>query len=121
MLFAFLNPMQHKGEVIENAVRESGYSITRLADKLGKSRRWVYQIFEKPNVSMEYILLIGRAIHHDFSNDIKGLKEYRQSTQADTWHDPSGEFFTDGEKAEYWKNKYLILLEEYNKLLAKKF
>lgn len=112
--------MQHKGEVIEKAVRESGYSITRLAAKLGKSRRWVYQIFDKPNVSMEYVLQIGNAIHHDFSTEVKGLREYRQSTQADNWNDPSGEFFTDGEKAEYWKNKYLVLLEEYNKLLSSK-
>lgn len=112
--------MQHKGEVIQKAVKESGYSITRLAVKLGKSRRWVYQIFEKPNVSLEYILQIGRAIHHDFSNDIKGLKEYKQSTQIDTWHDSFGEFLTDAEKAEYWKNKYLILLEEHNRVLAQK-
>jgi len=110
--------MQHKGEIVEKAVRESGYSITRLAKKLGKSRRWVYQIFERPNVSMDYIIEIGRAIHYDFSSDIKGLREYRQSETLQKWVDPEGEFFTEAEKAEYWKNKYLLLLEKYNELLT---
>ena len=111
--------MQHKGELIEKAVRESGYSITRLAKRLGKSRRWMYQIFEKPNVSMDYVLQIGKVIHHDFSSEIKGLREYRQSETPQKWDDPEGEFLTDKEKAEYWKNKYLLLLEKYNDLLTR--
>lgn len=113
-MFAYLNDMQHKGEVIEKAVRESGYSITRLSKKMGKSRRWVYQIFEKPNVSMEYILEFGKAIHHDFSGEIKGMKEYRNSANIQSWVDPEGEYMTDAQRAEYWKNKYLKLLERYN-------
>lgn len=111
--------MQHKGEIIENAVRESGYSITRLADKLGKSRRWVYQIFERPNVPINYVLDIGRAIHHDFSSEIRELGEYKRSISLQKWDDVESDFFTDRDKAEYWKNKYLLLLEKYNDLLSK--
>ncbi len=111
--------VQHKGEIVEKAVRESGYSITRLAKKLGKSRRWVYQIFDKPNVPINYIIEIGKAIHHDFSAEIKELNEYKRSVRLQTWDDPEGEFFTEKDKAEYWKNKYLLLLEKYNELLTK--
>jgi predicted transcriptional regulator len=112
--------MQHKGELIEKAVRESGFSITKLADKIGKSRRWVYQIFDKPNVSVDVILEIGRIIHHDFTSEIKELKAYKQSVTIQRWEDPEGEFFTEAEKSEYWKNKYLLLLEKYNELLLSK-
>ncbi len=119
-MFAYLINMEHKGELIEKAVRESGFSITKLANKMGKSRRWIYQVFEKANVPMDYILEIGRIIHHDFSGDIKELKAYKQSVTIQKWDDPEGEFFTESEKAEYWKNKYLMMLEKYNELLQKK-
>ena len=68
--------MQHKGEIIEKAVRESGHSITKLAQKMGKSRRWVYQIFDSAVVPIDYIMEIGKIIHHDFTGDIKGIKLY---------------------------------------------
>ncbi|MDX2360670.1 MAG: hypothetical protein QNK23_07675 [Crocinitomicaceae bacterium] len=112
--------MQHKGEIIEKAVRESGYSITLLAERIGRSRRWVYLIFEKRNVSTDYIIEIGKIIHHDFSGEIKDLRQYRQPEKVAKWEDPAGEFMPDTVKAEYWKNKYLDLLEEYKNLLNKK-
>ena len=110
---------QHKGEIVEKAVRESGYSITRLAVKMGRSRRWVYQIFEKPNVPINYVIAIGKAIHHDFASEIRELNEYRRSVNVQTLDDVESEFFTDKEKAEHWKNKYVALLEKYNEQLSK--
>lgn len=111
--------MQHKGEIVEKAIRESGYSITRLAKKLGKSRRWVYQIFEKRNVPINYVIEIGKAINHDFTTEIKELKEYKRSVNVHTWDESEIDFFTEKDKAEYWKNKYLLLLEKYNELLTR--
>ena len=68
--------MQHKGEILEKAIRESGHSITKLAQKMGKSRRWMYQIFDSANVPIYYIIDIGKIIHHDFTDEIKGIKIY---------------------------------------------
>ncbi len=113
--------MQHKGEIIESAVRASGYSITKLAKALGKSRRWVYQIFESSNVSIDYILQIGRVIHHDFSEDIKELKTYRIRMVDQLFQEPSHPFDSETKEAEYWKNKYLVILEKYNELLQKQY
>ena len=109
--------MQHKGEIIEKAVRESGFSITRLAQRMGKSRRWVYQIFESPTVPVDYILAIGKIIHHDFTEDIKELKTYKVSMAKQMMNEPSQAFGNDKEEVEYWKNKYLAVLEKYNDLL----
>ncbi len=104
--------MQHRGEIIKEAVYKSGYPITELAKRLGKSRRWMYLMFENNNVSLDIVLQIGKIIHYDFAQEIKEFSPTLTS---------SGEPFTDFKKeesnAEYWKNKYLRLLEEYNELL----
>lgn len=110
--------MQHKGEILEKAVRDSGMPLTKLTLRLKKSRRWIYNAFENPNVSIDYILEIGKIIHHDFSDDIIELKKYRNMTVAMQLEDNS----SDSESSntiEFWKNKYLNLLEKYNLLLEK--
>lgn len=108
--------MQHKGEIVEKAVRESGYSITKLAARLGKSRRWVYDAFQNRNLSIDVILEIGKVIFYDFSNEILELKRFKVNAQD------SAQFTyqVDENSVEYWKNKYLDLLEKYNRLLEGK-
>ncbi len=115
--------MQHKGEMVEKAVRESGYPITRLAKKLGKTARWMYFLFNNPNAPVNYILEIGEAIHYDFSEEIDELKKFRrrQHTIEATESMASDKDATkEKNEAEYWKNKYLELLEQYTALLRMK-
>ena len=110
--------MQHRGEIVENAVRQSGYSITKLATKLGKSRRWMYLLFENPNISIELILEIGQIIHHDFSSEIKALKNYSTKVQDQNTSEPTKTYREQLKEIENWKNKYMDILEKYNKLLT---
>jgi plasmid maintenance system antidote protein VapI len=109
--------MQHKGEIIEKAVRDSGYSITRLAERMDRSRRWVYQIFESRIVPVDYILAIGKIIHHDFTEEIKELQTYKMSITKHMTSDQAQSFGNEKGEVEYWKNKYLAVLEKYNDLL----
>jgi predicted transcriptional regulator len=102
--------MQHRGEIIKEAVYKSGFPITALAKRMGKSRRWVYLLFENPIVSIDTILQIGLIIHYDFSDKIETLK-------PNVLNDTSLSY---SKEEAYWKNKYLKLLEEYNELLKKK-
>lgn len=97
-------------------MRESGYCITKLAARLGKSRRWVYDAFQNRNLSIDVILEIGKVIFYDFSNDLLELKRFKINTQD------SAQFTyqADETTAEYWKNKYLDLLEKYNRMLEGK-
>lgn len=101
--------MKHRGEIIKEAVYKSGYPITELAKRMGKSRRWVYLIFENPTVSIDTIIQIGTIIHYDFSDIIATFKPYVLNEESSN--------YSNGE--DYWKNKYLKLLEEYNELLKK--
>jgi predicted transcriptional regulator len=106
--------MQHRGEIVEKAVRQSGLPLTRLTKQLGKSRRWIYHAFENPALSIDTVLEIGKIIHYDFSDEIDELKRY-----AAVLHDSSRPQYYPNEEnsVEYWKNKYLHLLEKYNALL----
>ena len=110
--------MQHKGEILEKAVRDSGMPLTKLTQRLKKSRRWIYNAFENPNVSIDYILDIGKIIHHDFSDDIIELKKYRNMTIAMNIQENTEDHESNG-SLDFWKNKYLNLLEKYNLLLEK--
>ncbi|MNJ83694.1 hypothetical protein D3C87_11160 [compost metagenome] len=105
--------MQHRGEIVEQAIRQSGFSITIVAKRLRKSRRWMYLMFDNPQIDIDTVLAIGTIIHHDFSEDIKELNHNRSNSFSDP------EDLYNGQTKEYWKNKYLKLLEDYNELLKK--
>ena len=77
---------------------------------MGKSRRWVYLLFDNPTVSIDTVLQIGAIIHYDFSNEIETIKPHVLNDSAINY----------SKEEVYWKNKYLKLLEEYNELLKKK-
>ena len=103
--------LMHKGQVIEKAVRETGISITQLAKKVNKSRQWVYNVFNSQQVPLDVVLEIGKAIHYDFSKDFKQLKTYATANDLNVLEENN---------TDYWKQKYIQLLEEYNQLLKKK-
>lgn len=105
--------MQHRGEIVERAIRQSGYPISTIAKKLGRSRRWMYLMFDNTQIDLETVIAIGNIIHHDFSDEIKELSSINTNTVAD----PENAY--NNQSKEYWKNKYLKLLEDYNELLKK--
>lgn len=104
--------MLHRGEIIEKAIRESGYSITIVAQRLGKSRRWMYLLFENTAVSIELILQIGKIIYHDFNLDFLEIIQGKKVT-----NEPENKGHAIKEEVSFWKEKYFTLLEEYNALL----
>lgn len=104
--------MVHRGEIVEQAVRQSGMAITEVARRLGKSRRHIYNLFEEPNISLDVVLQIGEIIHHDFTKELPELSNKIKSqalNELDAVYDKSD--------SDYWKDKYLSLLEKYNLLL----
>lgn len=112
--------MQHRGEIVEKAVRESGYSITKLAKLLRKSRRWMYLAFQNRNLPVETVVQIGHFIHHDFSQQIKDVAQYRMNKSAQVLNERGELLINPADEAEHWKNKYLELLEKYNQLLLER-
>jgi len=100
--------MVHRGEMVETAVRASGHNLSKLARRLGKSRKWLYDAFDNPNLSIEYVLEIGKVIHFDFTSQSPEFRRaYQQSEVSNALEEPT------------WKDKYIALLEEHQKLLAR--
>lgn len=104
--------MIHRGEIVEQAVRNSGLPIARIALKLGKSRRWMYDMFDNPKVDYETILKIGAIINYDFSDEIK----YMPLLVSEA---PQANYDKSDNTVAYWKEKYFKLLEEHHELLKK--
>lgn len=105
--------MIHKGEIVEQAIRKSGMPIATIATRLGKSRRWMYLMFENPNVSLEIISRIGQIIHYNFEDELL-ISEKNIFSLSNPLSSSE-----NTESIDYWKNKYFLLLEEHNALLKK--
>jgi hypothetical protein len=55
--------MIHRGEILEQGVWAFGYNLSKLALRLGKSRKWLYAAYDIPTLSIDYIFEIGKVIH----------------------------------------------------------
>lgn len=108
--------MIHRGELLRKAVDESGIPKTRIVQSLNKSRRWLYNQFADPNVAIDTLLNIGKIIHYDFTEKIPELKKILPVIETLSRDEQSP--YTESD-AQYWKDKYLRLLEDYTALLKK--
>lgn len=106
--------MQHRGEIIRKAIYNSGYTVTEIAKCIGKSRRWMYLMFENSNVSLDIVLQIGKIIHCDFTDEIIEINLSQKVLEKSSLDSKK-----ENLDAEYWKNKYLNLLEDYHELSKK--
>jgi transcriptional regulator with XRE-family HTH domain len=108
------NGIIHRGEIVEKIIRKSGYSLTKLAKKLGISRNTLYSRFENANLSYQFIMEVSRIIYHDFTIDFPEIKEDLRLTNNNliSQHE-------EDQPAAPWRieGKYNQLLEKHNKLL----
>lgn len=102
--------MEHRGEIVETAIRNSGIPLTTIAKKLGKTRQWLYLLFSNPNVPLDVILSIGKIIYHDFNEEINALNSIIKVEE------PTNEYLSD---SNYWKEKYFLLMEEHHALMKR--
>lgn len=103
----------HCGALVFEKIKETGFSVTMVSQKIGVSRRTMYNYFQTDDLSLEIIARIGNAIHYDFSLVLPEIVGVSESFP---------EFRTQKELAneiEHWKNKYLGLMEDYCELLEK--
>ncbi len=98
---------EHAGKKVESAIRVSGMSITIVASKLGITRRTLYNYFESESLDPRVVSKIEKIIH------IRIQDHTAVQQSVDTR-------FTNPDSAEYWRNKYIELLEKYTQLLEEK-
>lgn len=107
--------MTHRGQIIEKIIRRSGYSLTKLAEKLGITRNTLYNKFKKANLNYRFIIRVGNIIKYDFSYDFPEIKNH-PDLMAQNALLVSGK---EDMSAHLWRaeDRYTRLLERYNNLL----
>lgn len=120
--------MKHKGEIFKNAIykycNDKGISLTALAKKAGYNQATIYRHFERDDLPNHIIIRWGKAMKYDFLVEFPDLADDLIHFHTTPNKNSDLEINTREElvqKIEYWKEKYIDLLERYNKLLVEKF
>lgn len=61
------------GNMIKNVLLQQERTVAWLARSICCSRPNVYKIFEKDNIDINLLILISKALNHDFFMDISEL------------------------------------------------
>lgn len=123
--------MPHQGEILQETIKNSGISITRIVDGLGITRPTIYRKFKEETLDYAFVKRVGDIIGHDFSNDFTSLQQSvlpfvtskadvtplqpvttRSPVLQSSDSDPAKQLFA-------LQTKYIALLEAYNELLLK--
>lgn len=123
--------MPHQGEILQEAIKSSGISITRIVEELGITRPTIYRKFKDVTLDANFVKSVGIIIGHDFSNDftivnqsslpfvstvtrpvVSAAVSSRVMTSASNDNELSKQLLA-------LQTKYIALLESYNELLLK--
>lgn len=61
--------MTHQGEILQEAIKNSGISISRIVQELGITRPTIYRKFKDATLDYNFVKRVGEIIQHDFTND----------------------------------------------------
>ena len=123
--------MPHQGEILQEAIKRSGISITRIVEELGITRPTIYRKFKEEKLDGNFVTSIGQIIGHNFSDDFTVSQQSslpfvtplartsvtpavtpRVTVAPKADADPINQLLT-------LQAKYITLLESYNELLLK--
>jgi predicted transcriptional regulator len=102
----------HRGKVLEELIRNKGYSLSQVARHLDISRRTLYNYFEDPQLSWQKLSHIDQILQLNLGSRLTEMRNYY------THHKPT--VLNEHLDAEYWRAKYIALLEKYTSLLEDK-
>lgn len=94
---------EHHGRRLDELIGEKGLNKTRLAGRMGLSRRALYNLMEKPRFTAEQLKKVCQALDisaREFAGNVNQVEDEPEE-----------------QVIESWKDKYYKLLEEYNKAL----
>jgi AcrR family transcriptional regulator len=123
--------MPHQGEILQEAIKNSGISITRIVDELGITRPTIYRKFKEETIDYTFVKKVGEIINHDFSDDFTALQQssisfvtpsVRNAAPTPVAPRVTPPQITDADPSRQLlllQSKYIALLEAYNELLLK--
>ncbi|GAB3635179.1 hypothetical protein GCM10027422_07690 [Hymenobacter arcticus] len=125
--------MAHQGEILQEAIKSSGISITRIVEELGITRPTIYRKFKDDTLDANLVKSIGQIIGHDFSQDftiaqqsslpfVTPLPRVTVTNSVTSRVTPSQPLDSDPTRQLLaLQTKYIALLEAYNELLLKMY
>lgn len=123
--------MAHQGEILQEAIRSSGISITRIVEELGITRPTIYRKFKEDTLDVNFVKSVGQIIGHDFSQDFTMPQQstlpfvtsvVRHNVTNAVTPRVTSPTKPDSDAASQLlalQTKYIALLEAYNELLLK--
>ncbi|MFD1467967.1 helix-turn-helix domain-containing protein [Hymenobacter caeli] len=123
--------MPHQGEILQEAIKNSGISITRIVEEMGITRPTIYRKFKDETIDYNFVKRVGDVIGHDFANDFTSLQQSSLSFVSNTTRVTNNTPVTsrvtslqavDNDASKQLlalQTKYIALLEAYNELLLK--
>ncbi|MGI4741422.1 MAG: helix-turn-helix domain-containing protein [Janthinobacterium lividum] len=123
--------MPHQGEILQEAIKNSGISITRIVEELGITRPTIYRKFKDDTLDANFVKRVGEIINHNFANDFtlatqSTLSFVSAAPRSDVTL-PVTSRVTPPQPVDLecsrqllaLQTKYISLLEAYNELLLK--
>lgn len=127
--------MAHQGEILQEAIKNSGISITRIVEELGITRPTIYRKFKDETLDASFVKRVGEIIQHDFSQDFTLQQQAalpfvvnntvshvtRETERVKSTGMPvtSPNDIDCSKQLMILQQKYISLLEAYNELLLK--
>jgi plasmid maintenance system antidote protein VapI len=123
--------MPHQGEIVQEAIKNSGISITRIVEELGITRPTIYRKFKDDTLDAKFVRRIGEIIGHDFSTDFTMPEQSSLPFVSQTPKSVVTSVVTPrvtvsqtadldaSQQLMSLQAKYITLLESYNELLLK--
>ncbi|MBU6119799.1 helix-turn-helix domain-containing protein [Hymenobacter siberiensis] len=123
--------MPHQGEILQDAIKNSGISITRIVEELGITRPTIYRKFKDEIVDYSFVKKVGDIINYDFSTEFTVLQQADSSVVTPFAKEAVANTVTPrmiqtlNADPDHSKQllalqiKYIALLEAYNELLLK--
>ena len=105
-----------RGQILKNAVDASRLSKELVARKAGYTRTSYYKHIEDPDLPFHILAAYGKAIHHDFIEEIVDMPKYIIDDPTEGY-DKEMTLPEALKQIDYWKGKYIELLEKYNRLI----
>lgn len=117
-----MNDDIHVGRILEELIRSNNLEISEVSRKIKVSRRSLYNWFKKKSLRSYTLQRICYVLVYDFSLSLPQFlkEEFLQDKDllqlpADTKDEPDERI----NSAQFWMDKYIYLLEQYNQILAK--
>jgi hypothetical protein len=106
----------HRGQILQAAVDATKLRKKTIAEKAGYSRASYYKHIQEPELEYHILAAYGKAMKYDFNEDLPEMPKY-QLSEPDESYGIELDLKEAVRQRDYWKDKYVALLEKYNKLI----